>query len=101
MEDPMKLPVFMAFLATETNSFAPIPTGLASFEELGIKRRDGSIGGNRDSAGHAFRALAEGDGRQVIESLEAAAQPAGLTVQPVYEQLRDLILEDLKAAGPV
>jgi microcystin degradation protein MlrC len=91
----------MAFLATETNSFAPIPTGLASFEELGVTRRDGSLNNSQEAAGRAFRALAEADGRQVIESLEAAAQPAGPTVQPVYEHLRDLLLEDLRAAGSV
>jgi microcystin degradation protein MlrC len=97
----MKRPVFMAFLATETNSFAPIPTGLASFEELGISLRDGSLSKGEESAARAFRVLAEADGRQVIESLEAFAQPAGPTVQPVYERFRDLLLEDLRAAGPV
>jgi microcystin degradation protein MlrC len=99
----MKLPVFMALLATETNSFAPIPTGLAAFEELGMTRRDGSRGEGegKDAACRVFRVLAEADGHEVIESLAAFAQPAGPTVQPVYEQLRDLILEDLRAAGPV
>jgi microcystin degradation protein MlrC len=97
----MKRPVFMAFLATETNSFAPIPTGLASFEELGISLRDGSLSKGEESAARTFRALAEADGRQVVESLEAFAQPAGPTVQPVYERFRDLLLDDLRAAGPV
>ena len=27
--------------------------------------------------------------------------PAGITVRHVYEELRDMVLEDLKAAGPV
>lgn len=103
MENPPKPqpPVFMAFLATETNSFAPIPTGLTSFEELGMTRRDGSLERAENSSGQAFRALAEADGHRVVESLEAFAQPAGATVQPLYEHLRDLILEDLRTAGPV
>ena len=37
----------------------------------------------------------------MVESLCANAQPAGLTVRSVYEELRELILADLRAAGPV
>ncbi|MDT9598759.1 M81 family metallopeptidase [Sphingosinicella rhizophila] len=95
--------VFIALLMTETNSFAPIPTGLASFEEAGMTRRDGSLDQGETGGGFMsiFRTLAEGDGHAVIESLSALAQPSGPTVQPVYERLRDMILDDLRAAGPV
>ena len=103
MTSPAKLPVFIACLMTETNSFAPIPTGLASFEESGMTRRDGSSGEGGFAPGFlsTFRALGDAEGRPVIESLAALAQPSGTTVQPVYERLRDMILDDLRAAGPV
>lgn len=102
MTNRSRLPVFMASLMTETNSFAPFPTGLAAFEECGIVRRNGAAEG--DDTGdllRIFRSLAEADGRPVIESLSACALPAGPTVQSVYESLRDIILDDLRGAGPV
>lgn len=95
-----KLPVFTATLMTETNTFSPVPTGLASFEETGMTRRDGSLQGD-GAVRNMFRTLAESDGCAVIESLDAFAQPSGVTVQAVYELLRDMILDDLRSAGPV
>jgi microcystin degradation protein MlrC len=94
--------VFIAGLATETNTFAPFPTGWAGFEENGIVR-DASRGSSSfcSPAMAAFRAGAEAAGDTVHESIAAFAQPAGRTVRKVYESLRDTILEDLKAAGPV
>jgi hypothetical protein len=35
--------IFSACLATETNTFAWLPTGMASFEEYGVYRGDGSL----------------------------------------------------------
>lgn len=94
--------VFLASLCTETNTFAPTPTGLAAFTDH-LVRRDAS---RSDPYGvgaglHLFRTLAEADGWTVIESLSAFAEPAGLTVQSAYETLRNLIIDDLLAAGPV
>lgn len=93
--------VFIAQLLTETNTFTASPTGLAAFAEYGIYRGDGS---KRDPQGiGAFlatvRDLAEADGHEVVESLCASAQPNGVTVKAVYEDLRDQILADL-LAGP-
>lgn len=96
-----KLSVFTACLITETNSFSPIPTGLAAFD--GWQRRDASIL-DPDGIGtfaRMFRDLAAQDGRDLIESIAAFAQPAGPTIQHVYEGFRDHILEDLRAAGPI
>ncbi|MDZ3833610.1 MAG: M81 family metallopeptidase [Sphingopyxis sp.] len=99
---PAKAPVFTALLSTETNGFSTIPTGLASFSEAFV-RRDASLEQPHGIGAYlgVFRALAEADGRGVIESVSAGAEPAGLTVQAVYESLRDHILDDLRAAGPV
>ena len=94
--------VFIGGLATETNTFAPFPTALSAFEEYGI-RRDVSQRGNSPLGGplKVFRSLAEADGCDVVETITCFAQPGGRAVQSVYEQLRDMILEDLRLAAPV
>jgi microcystin degradation protein MlrC len=97
----MKL--FIAHLATETNTFAAAPTGQGAFEEIGIFHGDASV---RDPHGAGafmrfLRDLAEADGHAVAESLCTLAQPGGRTVRHVYEALRDTILADLRAAMPV
>jgi microcystin degradation protein MlrC len=95
--------VFTAALATETNTFAPMPTGLASFKE-----RDYFPAGQHPdhltaSAGPlwALRELAPAKGWTVIEGLVASAQPGGTTTRHAYETLRDELLADLRAALPV
>ena len=97
----MKL--FMAALLTETNTFSPIPTGHAGFHEPSYRRTGASL--EAPAWGNipliAWRRLAAQHGIAVIESLTANAQPSGTTIRAVYEGLRDLILADLKAAGPV
>lgn len=97
----MKL--FIACLATETNSFSPLPTGYAGFAESGIFHGTATQGPPNYWTGalNIWRNRAEGRGWQVIESLAAFAQPAGPTVRPVYEAFRDEILADLRAAMPV
>lgn len=94
----------MATLATETNTFSPLPTGDAAFGGGREYYRD-------DGSRHpptlanlpliAWRRLGEADGHQVVESLCTFAQPAGTTLRRVYERLRDTILDDLRAALPV
>ncbi|ACA15424.1 Microcystin LR degradation protein MlrC-like protein [Methylobacterium sp. 4-46] len=96
----MKL--FIASLATETNTFAPLPTGRPAFL-ADYARRDGSRNPPRLSniGLIAWRRLAEADGHEVVESLSTFAQPGGITLRAVYEDLRDALLADLEAAGPV
>lgn len=96
----MKL--FIATLATETNTFAPLPTGRSAFM-ADFARRDGSRNPPRLSniGLKAWRAMAEADGYAVVESLSTFAQPGGITLRAVYEELRDALLDDLKAALPV
>ncbi|QCI66014.1 M81 family metallopeptidase [Phreatobacter stygius] len=97
--------IFMATLATETNTFSPIPTGRAAFTGGGREwfRNDGS----RHPATTAnipliaWRKQGEADGHQVVESICTFAQPAGTTLRDIYEELRDTLLADLKAAMPV
>jgi len=94
--------IFIASLATETNSFSPIPTGALAFS-LGEHRRPraGEIAPTRGEMLAVYRALCEADGHEVVESIEAGAEPAGPTARAVYEELRDMILADLAAAEPV
>lgn len=97
----MKL--FIAQFETETNTFAPMPTGWEGFREFGLRRGDGSL---VEPAGIGcylaeIRAMAEADGHEVVESVCTGAQPSGIIQRAVYETLRDQILEDLQAALPV
>ena len=50
---------------------------------------------------HVWRRMTQAQGGQVVESIAAFAQPGGVTVRKVYEDLRDQLLADLTAAGPV
>ncbi len=97
----MKL--FTACLATETNTFAPLPTGTRSFEENYLAR-----GGDHHEPVNMFavplmvwRKRAEERGWQVAESLCTFAQPSGTTVRATHEAFRDEIIADLEAAMPV
>lgn len=95
--------IFIAQLVTETNTFAPNPTGWENFEEHGIFRGDAS---SRDPKGRGayfaeLRRLAEADGHEIVESVCTFAQPAGRTNRVVYESLRDEILAALRASMPV
>lgn len=98
----MKL--FMATLLTETNTFSPIPTGRrAYFEEKEFYRNDAS---RHPPVAHnipmiRWRQQAERDGHTLAESICAFAEPGAPTVQAVYEELRDMMLDDLRAALPV
>src|ERR1700761_5447013 len=95
--------IFVAALATETNTFSPIPSGIAAFRDREYFRGDGSRQSPR--LGNIplieWRSLAERDGHEIVESLSAFATPAGATQQSAYEQLRDCIIEDLRNAMPV
>ena len=95
--------VFKATLSTETNTFSPIPTGLADFQKRDFYRRDGSryppVKGN--TALIVWRDLAEADGHTVHEGVCTSAQPGGITTRHAYETLRGMLMDDLCAAGPL
>lgn len=95
--------IFTASLVTETNTFAPIPTGFRSFEEMGCFPRNASSAGETtlNQVARTFRSLAEAEGHEVFDSLYTFAQPAGRTLRSVYESYRDQILADLGGNGPI
>lgn len=93
--------LFIAGLATETNTFAPMPTGSQAFEETFVSRTPTSETPNLFSAPlHEWRRMGEERGWEVTEGLCAAAQPSGITVRQVYEAYRDEIVSAAVAAKP-
>jgi microcystin degradation protein MlrC len=95
--------VFSATLATETNTFAPMPTGLSSFKERGYYKAGQHPDHMSFFAGPLWAARLRGKpaGWTLLEGMVAAAQPSGITTRAAYETLRDELLADLKAALPV
>ncbi|MGH8530023.1 MAG: M81 family metallopeptidase [Nevskiales bacterium] len=91
---------FIADLMTETNSFAPLPTGMAGFD---IARPGGEPGaGIATALGGMLRQIVKAEGHNVgAESLFAFAQPSGKTLTATYESLRDEILDDLRKAEDI
>jgi microcystin degradation protein MlrC len=85
--------IFTASVATETNTFAPWPTGAEAFIS----------GGGVDPyslVGEQFALRARAEGHEHVQSIYVSAQPSGPTVQGVYERLRAQILRDLHANPP-
>jgi microcystin degradation protein MlrC len=95
--------VFTASLATETNTFAPIPTDLRSFEEAGLYPPGAHPDGPTltTSPLWVLRRRAAAEGIDVVEGTCAWAEPAGTLARAGYEELRDRILVELEAALPV
>lgn len=95
--------LFFGGFCTETNTFSPIPTGADSFYDDVFRRRDASLDETAawTAPQQVWRRRAQEDGLAIVESINAFAQPAGKTVQSVYEGLRDTLLDDLRTAMPV
>lgn len=95
--------VFSGALATETNTFAPMPTGLAAYRECGYYPAGQHPGTMQLYSGPLWAARARGAecGWTLIEGLTAFATPSGVTTRHAYETLRDELLADLRAAVPV
>jgi microcystin degradation protein MlrC len=94
--------IFTASLATETNTFAPIPTDLRSFQDAGLYPPGAHPAGPTLTTSPLWilRQRASPD-LEVVEGTCAWAEPAGTVARAVYEELRDRILGELEAALPV
>ena len=95
--------LFAASIGTETNTFAPIPTALESFQEAfyappGQHPPDPTL---CSAPLWVARRRAKAEGWTLIEGTCAWAEPAGLVARSAYEQLRDEVLGQLQAAMPV
>jgi len=95
--------IFTGALATETNTFSPLPTGLAAFTSREYLPAGTHPGHMTFYGGPLWVARQRADeyGWTVIEGLVASAQPGGTTTRAAYETLRDELLADLRAALPV
>jgi microcystin degradation protein MlrC len=96
--------LFAATLATETNTFSPLPTSLDSYRESVFLRP----GEHPDDAPRmctaplfVARARAKAEGFTLIEGSCFAASPAGTTNRADYEFMRDEILAQMQAAMPL
>ena len=96
--------IFSATIATETNTFSPMPTSMAAFRESVFLRP----GEHPDDAPRMCtaplfiaRRRAAKDGFTLIEGSCFAASPAGTVNRADYESMRDEVLGQLKAALPL
>jgi microcystin degradation protein MlrC len=96
--------IFAATLATETNTFSPLPTSIEGYKE-GVWLRPGE---HPDDAPRmctatlfVARQRAAKENFTLIEGSCFAASPAGTTNRADYETMRDEILEQLKQALPL
>lgn len=96
--------LFTATFGTETNTFAPLPTNLKSFEEL-IRLDSRAVGqlppAHATGTIKALRDLQYTRGIEPLFGLATYAQPGGLTTRATFEALRDELLDDLRASRPV
>ncbi len=96
------LKIFAGGIATETNTFAQVPTGLEDFQvQTGKDALEGRIVNPSLDLSRTWGELARDEGCEFVFSLMAWAQPSGITVKSAYEALRDQLLADLGAALPV
>jgi microcystin degradation protein MlrC len=91
--------IFAGGIATETNTFSPIPTELSDYS---VRRStDENATPQLFDLDGTWGRLARAGGHEYIFSLMAFAMPAGKTRDQAYEALRDELLRDLRAATPV
>jgi microcystin degradation protein MlrC len=95
--------IFTASLATETNTFSPVPTDRASFETA-FYAGPGQHPPTPTLCSApivVLRRRAREESFTLIEGSAAWAEPGGLLQRKAYEELRDEILGQLRAALPV
>lgn len=95
--------IFVASLATETNTFSPVFTDIESFKES-FYAPPGQHPDTPTLCSAPFIACREripAEGWDLVEGTATWAEPGGLINRQAYEQLRDEILGQLEAALPV
>ena len=96
--------LFSATIATETNTFSPLPTSLDAYKEsVFLRPGEHPTDAPRMCTAPLFvaRQRAADEGFTLIEGSCFAASPAGTTNRADYEFMRDEILAQLKAALPL
>lgn len=95
--------IFCASLATETNTFSPLKTDMSDFTES-FYAAPGEHPETPTLCSAVFpvcRRRAAAEGWSLIEGTATWAEPGGLINRATWEQLRDEILEQLRAALPL
>lgn len=97
--------IFAAALGAEVNTFSPLLIDRSRFAELwlypaGTIPRDAEPPLVAAPLRRAWALEAAGEA-SVVQGLSAGAQPGGLIARATYEALRDKLLADLAAAGPI
>src|SRR5579859_2871004 len=103
-EGPDRMRLFSATIATETNTFSPLPTSLDAYKEsVFLRPGEHPTDAPRMCTAPLFvaRQRAAAEGFTLIEGSCFAASPAGTTNRADYEFMRDEIMGQLKAALPV
>ena len=95
--------IFTASLATETNTFSPVPTDRASFD-MAFYAGPGQHPETPTLCSApmvVLRRMARRGDLDLVEGSAAWAEPGGLLQRQAYEELRDEILGQLRAALPL
>jgi microcystin degradation protein MlrC len=96
--------LFAATLATETNTFSPLPTSIEAYREVVFLRPGEHPDATALSSTAPLwvaRRRAAGEGFTLIEGSCFAAEPSARTNRADYEFMRDEILGQVKAAMPL
>ena len=95
--------IFTASLATETNTFSPIPTSRATFESTFYAPPGKHPDGVKLCTAPLFvaRRRAAQEGFTLVEGSCFWSEPSGTVDKASFESMRDEILDQLRAAMPV
>ncbi|MCW6510945.1 M81 family metallopeptidase [Lichenifustis flavocetrariae] len=95
--------IFTASFATETNTSSPVPTDRSGFEAAFYAAPGGHPATPTlcSSPMVALRRRAVADDIDLVEGTATWAEPGGLLQRAAYEELRDEIIDQLRAALPV
>ena len=98
--------IAVAHFAQETNSFSPVPTTMDDFMASRIYRGESVMeyarGGENELSGFLAATADHGRGEvAIVPILKATATSGGPLERATYEQLRDEIVDGVRAAGRV
>lgn len=94
---------FIAMVSHETNTFSPLSTGRPQFEARDLRHGGELLEAYRGTGtclGGMIEA-AERHGVTLWPSVAAAAAPGGRVAKDLYAEVKQRLLADLRAAGPV
>lgn len=97
----MTMRIFIGGFETETNTFAPWPTGDAGFATQtyeGTASRD--CNDTNGMLARLWRGLAADRGLSVTEGLFAFAMPSGPTLEATYQRLSQALVDQIARDGP-